>query len=75
MSQERQHPGWDRGVQQELFGMVVNAESHFTRLPRPCTTCAAGVGTIGSGRGPHHAAVYCARGHFQRWLPKPGGRP
>jgi hypothetical protein len=58
------------GVQQELFGMVVNADANFTKLPAPCAICAAGVGTITPGKGPHHAALYCVRGHFQRWLPR-----
>jgi hypothetical protein len=71
MSRERQRPSW--GVQQELFGLAVNAEANFTRLSRPCATCSALVGTIGSGKGPHHAAVYCIRGHFQKWLPRGGG--
>jgi hypothetical protein len=58
------------GVQQELFGMVVNAEANFTKLSAPCAICAAGVGAITPGRGPHYAALYCVRGHFQKWLPR-----
>jgi hypothetical protein len=72
MSHKTQHPAGGPGVQHELFGMVVNAGPNFTKLPRFCTTCAAETGTIAPGKGPHHAALYCICGHFQKWLPRGG---
>jgi hypothetical protein len=39
----------------------------------PCPRCRTTIATIGPGAGPHHADLRCLRGHFLKWLPKPGG--
>ncbi len=72
-----QTAGWDSSTpypstQHELFGLVVGSDDRATTCA-PCPECGATVATIGGGAGPHHAQLRCLRGHFLRWLPKPGG--
>jgi hypothetical protein len=58
--------------QGELFGLVVGADGRTTTRA-PCPRCRTTIATIGPGAGPHHAELRCLRGHFLKWLPKPGG--
>lgn len=72
-----QTAGWDSSTpypaaQRDLFGFVVGADD-CTTTSAPCPRCGTTVAIIGPGAGPHHASVRCVRGHFRKWLPKPGG--
>jgi hypothetical protein len=58
--------------QRELFGVAVEV-SDRTSACAPCPRCRTTIAIIGPGAGPHHAELRCLRGHFLRWLPKPGG--
>jgi hypothetical protein len=59
-------------VQTELFGVVAATTPPTTTCP-PCLTCGATTAVISSGSGPHWAALYCIRGHYQKWVPRPQG--
>lgn len=59
-------------AQLELFGLVVGTED-CTTTSEACPRCATAIATIGPRTGPYHAALRCLRGHFLRWLRKPGG--
>jgi hypothetical protein len=38
-------------------------------LPRPCRACGEVMATIGSSRGPHHAALFCVScGRHTGWM-------
>lgn len=57
----------------ELFGMAIGANDQTT-ICAPCRQCLTTVAVIGPGSGPHYKSLYCLRGYFQTWLPRPRPR-
>lgn len=58
-------------AQRELFGVAARTDERLMRSS-PCSRCGATVAVVGPGSGPHDSSLRWVRGHFLRWLPKPG---
>ena len=59
-------------TQTDLFGSTVPSTSLIgltVVLPRPCRSCGETATTVGSSKGPHHAALHCvACGRHVGWM-------